>query len=144
MRFRDKGCIYWNGGLDSDGYGRIYVYFDDRMPRKSRVHRLFYSLHHFQSIDLPSRNDLGCKIEVFHLCHEPRCCNVAHLNLETHQINMSFLHEDWTHQVQGCDGDGEQWALPRCFVSPLTGSNISVVRISNYLFKRYISGQGCE
>lgn len=91
IRFCDKSSIYWNGGLESDIYGRIYVYFDDRMPRKIRVHRSVYSLHHFQNIALPSRNNLGCTIGIFHLCHKPRCCNVPHLNLESHQINMSRL-----------------------------------------------------
>ena len=40
MRFGAKDCIYWKDGLDSDGYGRIYVYSDDQMPKKFRVHRL--------------------------------------------------------------------------------------------------------
>ena len=119
VRCGDKGCIFWDGAVDSGGYGRMYVYFDDRRPKKLRVHRLVYSLHHFDSVDLPSKNDRGCKVEISHLCHEPRCCNVNHMSLETHQVNMSRLFCKRTglctgHQIQSHDGG--QRDLPRCIL----------------------------
>jgi hypothetical protein len=71
---RESGCWNWTGVLVR-GYGQI------RLDGRSQyTHRVSYQLAYGPIPD-------GLVID--HLCVNPRCCNPAHLEAVTQQVNMS-------------------------------------------------------
>lgn len=78
-----RGCRLWEGCVKSGGrYGVIHYKYPGCTDTVSNVHRVVYMLEH---------NDfnLAPGLEVSHLCHEPLCLTVQHLNAEPHSVNMS-------------------------------------------------------
>ncbi len=71
----DSGCWEWNGYRDPNGYGRVNV---DR--RAVLVHRVGY-----EAVKGPIPQGL----ELDHLCRNPACWNVSHLEAVTHAENMA-------------------------------------------------------
>jgi hypothetical protein len=71
------GCHEWIGGANDQGYG--YAKVDGRM---FRVHRLAWAL---------ANGPIPDGLLIRHDCDNPRCVNVAHLCLGTHQDNMRDL-----------------------------------------------------
>jgi hypothetical protein len=41
-------CILHTGRVDTDGYGRVYVYAPDGSRKNRRAHRVEYEKHHGQ------------------------------------------------------------------------------------------------
>ena len=68
------GCIEWMGAVNQGGYGLIGC-------EGSLVvaHRVSWEL---------SGKTVPLGLELDHLCVNPRCCNVEHLELVTHRENM--------------------------------------------------------
>lgn len=71
---RESGCWEWTGALSS-GYGRIH----HSPGRLVYTHRLAYEL---LVGPIPEGMDLD------HLCRNTKCCNVAHLEPVTRQVNL--------------------------------------------------------
>jgi hypothetical protein len=72
------GCIEWQRSLLS-GYGYGQVYFLDK---KWLVHRLVWTL---------KKGEIPEGLCVLHKCDNPKCCNIEHLFLGTHQDNMTDM-----------------------------------------------------
>jgi hypothetical protein len=70
-----NGCLYWQGRLDENGYGRI-----DTGGRPQLAHRVAYTLAY------------GCELgdmNVCHSCDTPQCIEPKHLWLGTQADNMA-------------------------------------------------------
>ena len=126
-------------------------YFDNRKPKE--ILSSLYSLHHFQSTDLPANNTRGRKFKVLHLCHEVRCCDVAHSNLEAHQIIMSrrfCMRTVPPTGRQAQDWNGEQQWTHETHHAVFHESTVRFkysgewVYLSIYSVDTYIFEQGCE
>jgi hypothetical protein len=91
---RPSGCVEWTG-YKLKGYGRI------RRDGKTVVytHRAMYELCEGA---IPEGTELD------HLCRNPACANVAHLEPVTHKVNMArgLNGELRTHCPQGHELDG--------------------------------------
>lgn len=73
---QSNGCIHWIGATQKTGYGTVRF-----ANRHWLAHRLAWAL---------INGDPG-KLQVLHRCDNPRCVNVDHLFLGTHQDNMSDM-----------------------------------------------------
>lgn len=69
------GCWSWTGGVNSRGYGVVWV-----TSRAFLSHRVAYEL---------LVGPIPDQLEIDHLCQVKRCCNPAHLEPVTHLVNMS-------------------------------------------------------
>jgi hypothetical protein len=70
----NSGCVLWLGSLDDKGYGRI------RQPGKtSLAHKVAYELYVGPVPD---------GMELDHLCRNPACRAVWHLEPVTHRVNL--------------------------------------------------------
>lgn len=75
-----NGCWIWQGAINRLGYGRIRVgSHADRTSRVVYTHRLSYEFHVG-----PIPDDLVLD----HLCHNPVCCNPAHLEAVPQRVNL--------------------------------------------------------
>ena len=74
----NNGCLEWTGKTNGFGYG--HVHYGDKMVR---VHRLLYII----TYDL----ELTEEDFVLHKCHNRLCCNIDHLYLGDHKMNMEDL-----------------------------------------------------
>jgi len=87
---RETDCWLWTGHLHTRGYGQLWY---DGMTRQS--HRVSYAI--FNGVI-----DTGLTID--HTCHNPACCNPAHLVTETLSENCTKnQHCDRYKQAQ--EGD---------------------------------------
>jgi hypothetical protein len=75
LRDEKTGCLEWIGALDKDGYGNRGCRWGQR-----RSHRFTYERHH---------GPIDSKKIVMHTCDNPKCCELSHLFLGTHQQNMA-------------------------------------------------------
>ena len=75
-------CWFWNGSVDSRGYGSIR-----RNGKHVRAHRLAYELA-FGPIP---KGDGHHGAAVMHKCDNRLCCNPAHLSLGSHKDNMADM-----------------------------------------------------
>lgn len=78
-----NGGGHWlfTGGLDKDGYGRIWIHRRKKNLHNSYfIHRLVYA---FYKGNVPKNK------EVHHKCLTRNCCNPDHLELKTRQQNMA-------------------------------------------------------
>ena len=71
---RRGDCLIWTGGTQGNGYPKMIV-------NGSSVPSHRYA---WESVHGP----IEAGLEVDHLCHEPLCCEVAHLRLTTRKQNM--------------------------------------------------------
>jgi hypothetical protein len=74
LMIQPDGCVTW-AGAKVQGYG--VTSFDGRQVR---VHRLMYELN---------EGPIPEGMEIDHLCRNPACANVAHLEVVTHAENLS-------------------------------------------------------
>jgi hypothetical protein len=71
----ESGCWFWSGYLDKDGYG---IYGTGSKYGTTRAHRIAYT---FLVGPIPE----GLTLD--HLCRNRSCCNPAHLEPVTTQVN---------------------------------------------------------
>lgn len=81
---KTTSCWLWNGNLDKDGYGRIFV----AGRGKVRAHRIAFELY---------KHKIPKKLLVCHKCDNPRCVRPAHLWLGTHVDNMQDMISKGRH-----------------------------------------------
>ena len=74
----DNGCWEWQGVRIKDGYGMLSV-----KGKRFLTHRY--------SLILTLGREIGDKLEVRHMCHNPSCFNPEHLQEGTHQQNMTDM-----------------------------------------------------
>lgn len=87
--FNEDGCWMTFTPTTEDGYVQLDVprFLDpDRKKCAILLHRLVYLVHH-------GRVDI--KLEISHLCANPRCININHLVEETQEVNFFFSHSSW-------------------------------------------------
>lgn len=77
FKLTTEGCWEWAGGKNRLGYGKVVV--DTVIGTVYLAHRLMYLLH---------QGAFDPALCVRHKCHNPLCCNPAHLELGTHADNM--------------------------------------------------------
>jgi hypothetical protein len=77
-----NACWLWRGTL-CNGYG---LFWDGK--RNVRAHR--YMLFYMTGVDIPSN------LDVCHKCGNSLCCNPAHLEVDTRQVNI----EDRTRHIK--------------------------------------------
>jgi hypothetical protein len=88
-----NGCICWDGALSPEGYGRARY-----GGREWWVHRLIFTL---------SVAPLAEGEELDHLCKNPACVNVEHLEIVPHRINLlrgdsvASINAAKTHCING-------------------------------------------
>lgn len=68
-----SGCLLWQGSLDRDGYGRVWL-----AGRPRCVHQLTH---------LMFTGPVPPGLEIDHLCGVRNCAAPAHLEAVTHQVN---------------------------------------------------------
>lgn len=73
---KTEGCWLWQGSINPDGYGQIWV--GDTL-RMAKAHRFSYQLH---------KGEISEGLEIDHLCKVRRCVNPDHLDLVTHRENL--------------------------------------------------------
>lgn len=75
----NKGCLNWLGALDSKGYSRFKFKLSKNNYASLSGHRVIYEHYHG-----PILNNLIIR----HCCDNPKCVNINHLLIGTHQDNM--------------------------------------------------------
>lgn len=70
-------CVEWDGPLNSYGYG-IFNF----KGRKYAAHRMAWEME---------KGTISKNLEVCHKCDNPKCVNVDHLFVGTHQDNMTDM-----------------------------------------------------
>lgn len=87
-RFRSKirvnqatDCWDWMAARNGAGYGRYYLRWDKAMKK-----RITIQAHRFAYEFLVGPIEVG--LEPDHTCRNPGCCNPAHLEVVTHQVNV--------------------------------------------------------
>jgi hypothetical protein len=81
IRENEAGCWIWTGGMDHTGYGRTKRL--ENRHRSIATHRLMYEL---LVGPIPEGLDLD------HLCRVRACCNPAHMEAVTRQVNVLRGH----------------------------------------------------
>lgn len=90
----ETGCLNWTASTTNGGYGHMFV------PGRGmvRTHRLMWELF---------AGPIPDGMELDHLCRNPRCANVAHLEAVSHRENVlrgtspSAAHARTTHCPTG-------------------------------------------
>lgn len=96
--FNGSACWEWTKSKDKDGYGKTIYTHSVRVYQYYRAHRLFYDL--FVEI-IPNH------LVTDHLCRNVSCCNPAHLEAVTVQVNTlrgnapSAYNATKTHCLRG-------------------------------------------
>jgi HNH endonuclease len=68
------GCVEWTGPRGPSGHGTVWL-----DGRTRRVHRVVYEMF---------AGPIPAGLVLDHLCRNPPCCNVAHLEPVTHKENI--------------------------------------------------------
>ena len=76
-------CKIWTKSVKSSGYPQMKITVDGWGRRTLYVHRLVYMLEH-------GANDIQGK-HISHICHNEKCCNIAHLSLEIPSVNSQRI-----------------------------------------------------
>jgi len=84
LLFNATPCWEWTGCINAGGYGHATWH---RKP--IRAHRLMYA---WLVAPLPPCTRQRTDVEMDHLCKNRKCCNPAHLELVTKQVNMSRVN----------------------------------------------------
>ena len=113
VRVPGRSCKVWNGGTGRYGQMKVYVPVDANdiegawTQRNLGVHRVTYM------VNGPMFSIEPASYDVSHLCHEPRCCELTHLSLEPHSVNIQRA----TCRDQGrCTRHGQ---FPKCLLPGL-------------------------
>lgn len=77
-----KDCVIWEMSCDRNGYAQKYC---PRRKKSTRAVRVFYEQAH--GIELTSEQHL------LHSCDNPKCVNIEHVRVGTHQENMDDRKE---------------------------------------------------
>jgi hypothetical protein len=72
-------CWPWTGPLSRWGYGRAFIYDGDRRVETPASRAAF----------IAANGPLAWDVFVLHGCHNPPCCNPAHLRAGSHDENMA-------------------------------------------------------
>lgn len=83
-----KDCLLWEGNLNAAGYGRLWVEYSDIGKRQRYIHRVSWEST-FGSI--PEGH------EIDHLCCNPACYAIGHLELVTPMENKVRSNRRVTH-----------------------------------------------
>lgn len=94
----NTGCWLWTGGLNSKGYGQVWV-----NGRTRPAHRVIYQI---------TRGPIGTGLELDHRCRVRWCVNPDHLEQVTSKENtrrglgpsgiaMRATHCRWGHELSG-------------------------------------------
>lgn len=75
-----NGCLQWMGRVDKDGYGQFYL----THSKKVKAHHFAWEL---------DNGPILAGLEIDHLCHNPGCVNVMHMELVTNKENV---RRGWT------------------------------------------------
>ena len=75
---KTRGCWFWTGAKDRDGYGRI-LEMNKGKRKLIFAHRASWILHY---------GDILNNLHVLHHCDNTSCVKPKHLYLGTHQDNM--------------------------------------------------------
>jgi len=78
------GCIPWLASKNKQGYGQIQV-GDSITPTVMLAHRVAWQL---------AGKTLVNGQEILHLCNNPACVNIDHLEQGTHKRNMEMAGQD--------------------------------------------------
>lgn len=72
-------CLIWSGYVAPDGYGKTSIAVTNRNYRSAtmNVHTLYFLLKNGYT------NSLSIEWHVHHICENPLCCNLDHLELMT-------------------------------------------------------------
>ena len=70
----ESGCDVWIGALSTKGYGQFWI-----NGRQTQAHRWAYE---------NLRGPIPEGLEIDHLCHNPACVRVDHLEPVTHAENL--------------------------------------------------------
>jgi hypothetical protein len=86
-------CWPWTGPRNARGYGQTHIYRDGR-PVHTGAHRAVYQA---------TLGDVPDGLFVLHGCHNPPCCNPAHLRPGTHLENMADRQNEGAGYARGSD-----------------------------------------
>ena len=78
--FTAGGCIVWTLSVDKDGYGRFHI------PKRVFGHRRRTGSH--RAAWLAHVGEIPQGLQIDHLCFNPSCVNVGHMELVTAQENI--------------------------------------------------------
>ena len=91
----ETGCREWNNYCNKgNGYGQMWVGMSAEGKHLwSHAHRVAYELN---------KGKVPEGLEVAHICHNPRCCNLDHLVAVTHKENVRMSVDDgrWAAGVE--------------------------------------------
>lgn len=106
LALKPNGCVEYNGGDNGVGYGKV-----NRDGRSVYAHRAMWEL---------MVGPIPEGLELDHLCRNPPCVNVGHLEPVTHAENMRRAAAARTHCPHGHEYDrltnGRRWCS-RCRVA---------------------------
>lgn len=82
----ESGCLEWPVARTTRGYGQVQKRLPGKRDESYYAHRLaWFVVHGMPPAETP---------EIRHVvCHNPPCCNVAHLRPGTHAQNMADMAE---------------------------------------------------
>lgn len=78
------GCIIWQASKNKAGYGQI-MNDNSTVRRPLLAHRVAWEIAGYK---------LEPNLEILHICNNPACVNVDHLEQGTHKINMEQAGRD--------------------------------------------------
>lgn len=84
---KENDCWLWEAGKDKGGYGKFKLYGETLL-----AHRVIW---------IWCKGDIPEHLEINHLCNNPSCCNVDHMELVTRQGNSDYK------VIQGRQARGE-------------------------------------
>ena len=123
------GCLEYNVGKTKGNYGRYHMCYPSlgagmmkSFKAQMTAHRAVYILHHHRP-DMIGEPGTG---HVSHLCHNPRCVNVAHLHLESPEANNRRKN---CHFKRECQGTCEPTCIfPRSFPSTAGSGDLRQIK----------------
>lgn len=96
----EEPCWLWTGSCATNGYGHVKI-----GGKLRTTHQVTYELHHGHPVP-PG-------LEPDHLCRIKRCCQPAHLEAVTHQVNIQRHFATKTHCNYGHPLSGPNLVMSR-------------------------------